>query len=101
MHSISRLAIGIVSLVLVEITLSWGEPPNNDVSDVRGNTASGSGALSHLTTGSDNTAVGSDALWSVTTGFANTAVGSDALLSTTTGTYNTAVGFYTLYANTT
>jgi hypothetical protein len=54
---------------------SWGAPPNNDVSDAAGNTASGTAALLSNTTG----------------GF-STASGVYALLTNTTGSYNTASG---------
>ena len=52
-------AIGIAGLILMlGGTPSWGAPPNNDVSDAAGNTASGQGALVHTTTGGVNTASG-------------------------------------------
>ena len=82
-------------------TVSWGGPPNNDVSDAQGNTASGTGALQNNTSGTNNTASGFEALVSNTTGFANTASGADALFSTTTGSFNTASGFIALFSNTT
>src|SRR5258708_33118429 len=56
------------------------------------NTAEGTDALLHLTTGSDNTAVGSQALFSNTTGVSNTATGVAALSLNTVGSGNTATG---------
>ena len=81
------------------------------------NTAEGSGALGHLTTGEFNTALGSNALLQVTTGnntatgahalssmqtaHDNTATGEASLLLTTTGSNNTATGSEALRSNTT
>ena len=65
------------------------------------NTAEGTGALSHLTTGSFNTAMGFDALFNNTTGNGNTANGVEALFKNTTGSGNTANGAAALDHNTT
>jgi hypothetical protein len=66
-----------------------------------GNTADGYDALNNNTTGPDNTASGIQALYSNTTGGYNTASGLNALYSNTTGTNNTASGIQALYSNTT
>lgn len=60
-----------------------------------GNTALGSTALAHLTSGSYNTALGAQTLNTLTTASSNTAVGFDSLINTTGGN-NTAVGFVSL-----
>ena len=87
------------------------------------NTAEGTNALKHLTTGVGNAAVGWYSLFSNTDGsfntalgagtllsnvgdqstergFADTAIGAAALLLNTTGSYNTATGFAVLENNT-
>jgi hypothetical protein len=80
------------------------------------NTAEGTNALFHLTSGVYNTALGGQALFSTTGGGYNTAVGLNALyhnnsnyntangvnalFSNTTGTQNTATGVNALYSNT-
>src|SRR5262249_32865421 len=72
MHHRQRLTLTILGLVcLLGVSRSWGGPPNNDVSDARGNTAGGTGALVSNTTGHGNTAFGVDALVSNTTGANN------------------------------
>jgi trimeric autotransporter adhesin len=63
------------------------------------NTAEGTGALFHLTTGYWNTAIGATALFNDTTGDSNTACGIDALYSNVTGRSNTAVGSVALGNN--
>jgi Chaperone of endosialidase len=65
------------------------------------NTALGTGALSHVTTGSDDTALGFNALNSTAVGIVNTATGENALFSDTTGCHNTATGVQSLVNNTT
>ena len=80
--------------------LSWGGPPNNDVSDAAGNTAGGTNALFSNTTGSNNTANGLNALFLNTMGSSNTASSAYALFSNTTGSSNTASGVAALFANT-
>jgi len=65
------------------------------------NTAEGTDALFHLTTGSDNTAIGFNALWSNRSGHDNTATGFYALINNTTGYANTATGVVALSSNTT
>ena len=48
MHRNYRLAGGVMSLVLLlGVGLSWGGPPNNDVSDAMGNTAGDTGVGTH------------------------------------------------------
>src|ERR1051325_10676512 len=61
------------------------------------NTAEGTNALFHLTTGAYNTALGGQALFSDTGGGYNTAVGLNSLYANTSGNYNTATGFEALY----
>ena len=65
------------------------------------NTALGTGALSHVTTGSEDTALGFNALNSTAVGVVNTATGENALFSDTTGCHNTATGVQSLVNNTT
>ena len=65
------------------------------------NTALGTGALSHVTTGSEDTALGFNALNSTAVGVVNTATGENALFSDTTGCHNTATGVQSLFNNTT
>jgi hypothetical protein len=81
------------------------------------NTAEGTNALQHLTTGVGNTATGWHSLFANTAGNLNTAIGvgtlllntadnntatgAAALLSNTTGTFNTANGAFALLNNTT
>lgn len=63
------------------------------------NTAYGTNALSHNTTGSDDSAFGFNALGQNTTGSGNTATGWQALYFNTTGYNNTATGIAALEAN--
>jgi hypothetical protein len=63
------------------------------------NTAVGTDAMEHNTSGYDNTAVGAAALYSGG-GVANTALGYGALTSDIDGRNNTASGFRTLFFNT-
>ena len=62
------------------------------------NTATGTGALGSVTTGTYNTADGYQALNHDTKGSRNTAVGSQSLFSSTTESYNTATGYHSLYS---
>lgn len=75
-----------------------GAPPNPTASS-SGNTAGGTNALIHNTTGLDNTAFGDDALSGNTDGRDNAAVGFQALTANTTGTNNSAFGLAALGAN--
>jgi trimeric autotransporter adhesin len=75
--------------------------PAPDGGYASGNTAEGTNALFHLTTGTRNTADGYLALFFNTSGYFNTAIGSQALYSNSTGFNNTAVGVDTLWHNTT
>jgi len=63
------------------------------------NTAFGSDALSHNTTGADDSAFGASALFSNTSGSGNTAIGWDALFFNATGRFNTATGVAALEGN--
>ena len=75
--------------------------PAPDGGYANNNTAEGTNALLHLTTGSDNTAIGFNALFSNTSGHDNTANGFYALINNTTGYANTATGVVALSSNTT
>ncbi|MDD5266436.1 MAG: tail fiber domain-containing protein [Methylococcales bacterium] len=98
---------GLSPLIVAGLTLalgvapSWAGPPNNDVSDARGNTAGGTNALLNNTTGFANTGFGQNALNFNTTGINNTASGNSALLFNTTGNFNTASGVSALQFNST
>jgi hypothetical protein len=72
---------------------------NSVASDSNANTAVGSAALTHVTSGFDNTASGGGALSANTTGNFNTASGVAALFSNTTGANNTASGVQALNFN--
>jgi hypothetical protein len=63
------------------------------------NTADGTNALGHNTTGTDDSAFGFNALGQNTTGSGNTATGWYALYFNTTGYNNTATGIAALEAN--
>ena len=75
--------------------------PAPDGGYANNNTAEGTNALLHLTTGSDNTAIGFNALFSNTRGHDNTANGFYALINNTSGYANTATGVVALSSNTT
>jgi Chaperone of endosialidase len=74
-------------------------PPAPDGGYPNSNTAEGTGALYHLTTGSANTANGASALITNTTGSRNTATGQLALFLNYTGHDNTATGVKALENN--
>ena len=65
------------------------------------NTAEGTNALQHLTTGVGNTAAGWHSLFTTSTGDLNTAIGAGTLVSNSTGSHNTANGALALLLNTT
>jgi len=90
-------------MILIQgISLSWaGSPPNPTASDVKGNTAGGTGALSKNTTSGGNTSFGFRSLFSNTVGSSNTATGYTTLFYNSTGGYNTANGSRALFSNTT
>ena len=73
----------------------------NDDGTTNKNTAVGTDALKHNTTGSQNSANGYKALNNNTTGGNNNANGYTALSSNTIGSYNTATGTFALASNTT
>jgi hypothetical protein len=77
--------------VVIDINGYYAAP-----TDVKGDTALGTGALNSDTSGANNTAFGYFALEANTTGVDNTAVGRLALAANTTGTDNTAVGYEAL-----
>jgi trimeric autotransporter adhesin len=98
--SVGRAALGSTGNALGSNNTAVGESAlffntGND------NTAAGTGALSHNTSGSDNTAQGMQSLYSNTTGQYNTASGVQALYSNTTGYRNTAGGYESLFSNNT
>jgi hypothetical protein len=80
--------------VVIDINGYYAAP-----SDVKGDTALGTGALNSDTSGSYNTAFGYFALLNNTTGTYNTAVGQLALAANTIATDNTGVGYDALEAN--
>ena len=61
MRRLSGLVLVGFALVLT-VTPSWGGPPNPTASDVNGNTAGGTDALTAVTNGGSNTAFGATAL---------------------------------------
>ena len=73
----------------------------NDDGTTNRNTAVGTDALKHNTTGYQNSASGYKALNNNTTGNNNNANGYTALASNTIGSYNTATGGFALASNTT
>jgi hypothetical protein len=86
----SRLALLLIPLVFACFAVSPTSrallpPPAPDGGYLNGNTAEGSAALYHLTTGFGNTAIGLSTLYNNTTGSSNTAVGADALSENDTG----------------
>jgi Chaperone of endosialidase len=107
--------------VLCSTLRAVSPPPDGGYSGA--NTAEGTDALFHLSTGVWNSAFGFRALYKNATGIRNTAVGyqalyntngsfgthgrdnvavgADALFSNTTGNSNIAIGFYALYDNST
>src|SRR5215470_2332765 len=100
MHRVYRLAGGVAGLVLMlGVGLSWGGPPNNDVTDAQGNTAGGTNALMNNTTGVDNTAFGYGALRFNTSGSHNNAFGVGALGNNMGGSVNNAFGQGALGSN--
>jgi uncharacterized coiled-coil protein SlyX len=75
-------------------------PPTPDGGYPNENTAEGTAALFHLTTGNHNTAIGFEALINNTTGSANTAIGHNVLQSNISGIHNTGIGGGVLASNT-
>jgi hypothetical protein len=70
MYRVSGISIMVAGLCLMLGAVpSWAGPPNNDVSDARGNTAGGTGALVNNSTGAANTAFGDVALQNNTDGW--------------------------------
>jgi len=53
---VSRALVVAGSVLMLGGRASWGQPPNNDPSDILRNTAGGTGALENNVTGTDNTA---------------------------------------------
>jgi hypothetical protein len=67
------IIFGLVCFALVQNTQAVSPPPDGGYSG--GNTAEGTDALFHLTTGVWNTAIGQQSLYNVSTGRQNTATG--------------------------
>lgn len=81
------------------------QPPDNNPSDIYGNTAIGSNVMPNINTNSgagaqDNSGFGDYALWEATTGCCNTAMGYASLQSVTTGSFNSAFGVNALQDST-
>jgi hypothetical protein len=93
------IIFGLVCFALVQNTQAVSPPPDGGYSG--GNTAEGTDALFHLTTGVWNTAIGQQSLYNVSTGRQNTATGYQTLFSNTSGSLSTAYGSQSLYNNTT
>ncbi len=79
---------------------AFGVVPAPDGGYPNWNTAEGTNALFHLTSGIYNTALGGQALFSDTSAGYNTGVGVNALFHNN-GFYNTATGVFALLSNTT
>ena len=105
MKHIVHLTLVACVITLLNITPSWGGPPNTTDSDENQNTAAGMGALGNALLGDDgafnNAALGFGALNSNTSGRSNTATGSRALGNNTLGSNNAATGQQALFSNTT
>jgi trimeric autotransporter adhesin len=96
------LAFALLALAFFALSpTAWAVVPAPDGGYPGANTAEGTDALFHLTTGSDNTAIGFNALFSNRSGHDNTATGFYALINNTTGYGNTAIGVVALDSNTT
>lgn len=85
----SSLAISLAMLTFGTSPAAWAQT----------NTAYGTNALSHNTTGAEDSAFGFNALGQNTTGSGNTATGWDALYFNISGSNNTATGIAALEAN--
>ena len=76
------ITFALVCFALAQNTRAVSPAPDGGY--IGANTAEGgSGALFHLTTGTNNTALGSEALFSLTTAKQNTATGAQALKNNT------------------
>jgi len=100
-HSFLLITLALACFALAPAPRAFGVSPAPDGGYAGANTAEGTNALFHLTSGISNTAIGFDALFYNTTGGYNTANGASALAFDTTGSYNTAAGNQALYSNTT
>jgi uncharacterized coiled-coil protein SlyX len=104
-RSASRRGLLLIPLVLACFALAPAAraalpPPTPDGGYPNENTAEGTAALFHLTTGDHNTAAGFEALTNNTTGSANTAIGHNVLQSNISGIHNTGIGGGVLAINT-
>ena len=98
---ITVLTLACICFALSPAPKAFGVTPAPDGGYANENTAEGTNALFHLTTGDHNTANGFEALLNNTTGSANTAIGHNVLQSNTTGVHNTGIGGGVLASNTT
>jgi len=90
-----QMVAGNITDVIIDINGYYAAP-----SDLSGNTAVGTGALSGNPGGEGNTAIGAYAMQDNTTGSGNTANGDGALNLNTIGDGNTASGQAALFKNT-
>src|SRR2546430_15369639 len=89
--------VALVCFAVSPVSTAVSPPPDGGTAE--DNTAEGTDALLHLTTGVNNTAIGNHALSSLRTGSGNTAIGNHALFDTT-GFRNTAIGDHALFSDT-
>jgi Chaperone of endosialidase len=99
-HTFLLITLTLACFALAPAPRAFGVSPAPDGGYAGANTAEGTNALFHLTSGISNTAIGFDALYYNTTGGYNTANGASALAFDTTGSYNTANGNQALFSNT-
>ena len=99
-RSLLVIAVALACFALSPTAQSLLPPPAPDGGYANENTAEGTDALFHLTTGDHNTAIGFEALLNITTGSANTAIGNNVLQSNTSGIHNTGIGGGVLASNT-
>jgi hypothetical protein len=102
MKTLNKAPLVLISALCAAANSAYGQqPPDVVMSDASFNTAMGTSALMHLSTGTYNTAAGDDALLSNTIGYDNTATGALALGSNQSGYQNSAYGASALQGNTT
>ena len=89
----------LTGLAFLQPALAVVPPPDGGYPNF--NTAEGTNALQHLTTGVGNTAAGWHSLFTTSEGNLNTATGAGTLVLNSTGTNNTANGALALLLNTT
>jgi hypothetical protein len=99
MRALKKSSVVLIAALVAIVGIAYAAPPNSVSSDLSGNTAMGTDALSGVTTGAFNTAAGYQALSTTATADYNTAFGASALTVNTTGFENTATGFRALARN--